>query len=961
MAKAEREKKLRALLDFALSLGARFEAGRDERLIFDLQTHINGLPLKFSDSVLAPRQEELDRIGTELWNLSTRLRYDNAQPNEMQALCLLRAFSFSILDTASGEAIYTGGSKHCIRLMKVALKAARVCIDNDELVSATKVLERAADYQQILEKEKVDERRDISASRDDISVNYFGLRVMLAWRHNRMDTAEHMFTKIKKMHSSIEPSTAEKLADMIYEMGKDALSKQTYELAVRWLERAHDFLGEHDIESQSIEARELRQIIMQTLVKSYMSISSPDMEKRAWDLMSLLETNYAEKMSVSLLKLELLASAHPIDVGQYHTVLIRMIRSVVLNDTNFKTIMYHVHKLKDSCNATASKVLNHLIDLRLFREESQDWLEKALITQIWIDISSSSDRNSLELLRSLFDNFAQNMKHPISAPATHAAQMLLWKRVETTYSQDHYVESESWCRICLHPIFEKAGEMNKSKIARKIMLCALSRQDYVAARETFGKMSDIGRDEPVTRYLLYRAALHTDDLDLLSECLEIVCCKSHKDTTLLYACVLEAQSSGNKRQAILALEKVLNKYDYNVPTGVHLPALLRCTARLLFSQITQNGKLDTVMVDEISKIFKGASTRAKTLRKRSITPHEQPFTPSDLEWFSKNAYNLALKFCAEMRPDHLVVMLNACTEFIVLLQDSRPADTPDLNLRLMFCDFLSTCALTTLARTEDNTQDCLQYYLQAQQHSKKFRLNAAEQLQSEVLQESARKDLVAKHHQLIKLELEALLKLRKWEDLEELLQECWKYQDPEHYGTLADLILVIYDCIQKEDVGSKYHDAIFTVLQKIINLTWRQNKTDIAQLSRWIRCLFQLALNCNEAVSLKCLDHAAQIAARGYGVSVDLPDPCASLETPPLSSPYKAAYNREKESSRYPGVELEWLATTSFNRAVDYYVQENDEKCQVWAENALSLSHWAEDGGALEKLLRDKYTGLSWE
>jgi hypothetical protein len=107
-------------------------------------------------------------------------------------------------------------------------------------------------------------------------------------------------------------------------------------------------------------------------------------------------------------------------------------------------------------------------------------------------------------------------------------------------------------------------------------------------------MSDTGREEPITRYLMYKVALNSGDHDLgkacsacsyalapgltdnpAAECLESVCRQSSKDATLLYACVLEAQNFGNRREAILALEKVLDKYDYSAPTGIHLPALLR--------------------------------------------------------------------------------------------------------------------------------------------------------------------------------------------------------------------------------------------------------------------------------------------------------------------------------------------------------------------------------------------------
>lgn len=80
-----------------------------------------------------------------------------------------------------------------------------------------------------------------------------------------MDTAEHMFSKIKLMHCEIPPSTAENFTDLMYEMGKDLLRKRNYELAVRWLERAYDVISEQELEMLSSEAGELRLSIMQSI------------------------------------------------------------------------------------------------------------------------------------------------------------------------------------------------------------------------------------------------------------------------------------------------------------------------------------------------------------------------------------------------------------------------------------------------------------------------------------------------------------------------------------------------------------------------------------------------------------------------------------------------------------------------------------------------------------------------
>jgi hypothetical protein len=110
-----------------------------------------------------------------------------------------------------------------------------------------------------------------------------------------------------------------------------------------------------------------------------------------------------------------------------------------------------------------------------------------------------------------------------------------------------------------------------------------------------------------------------------------------------------------------------------------------------------------------------------------------------------------------------------------------------------------------LARAEDHTESCLQYYLEARKHSQEFRRAAAEGIDK--LGGSAQADIIAKHFQIVKLELEAVLKLEKWDELDDLFDQCWKYKSPDHYETLADLVLVIHSCISQAGVDDKYQKS----------------------------------------------------------------------------------------------------------------------------------------------------------
>lgn len=62
-----------------------------------------------------------------------------------------------------------------------------------------------------------------------------------------------------------------------------------------------------------------------------------------------------------------------------------------------------------------------------------------------------------------------------------------------------------------------------------------------------------------------------------------------------------------------------------------------------------------------------------------------------------------------------------------------------------------------------------------------------------------------------------------------------------------------------------------------------------------------------------------------------------------------------------PAEELEWLATTAFNHAVDCYTARQDERSRQWASKALNLAHYCDDHGGLEGLLHEKLLSLRFD
>ncbi len=88
------------------------------------------------------------------------------------------------------------------------------------------------------------------------------------------------------------------------------------------------------------------------------------------------------------------------------------------------------------------------------------------------------------------------------------------------------------------------------------------------------------------------------------------------------------------------------------------------TLRLLQSELTKDGSIDLQILNQLCTVFEGAYSQAKASRRRPSTIEQQLFTTQELEWFSKNSYNFALKHCAEIPPRNLAKLVNVCAEVI---------------------------------------------------------------------------------------------------------------------------------------------------------------------------------------------------------------------------------------------------------------------------------------------------------
>ncbi|KAL8874515.1 MAG: hypothetical protein Q9174_000153 [Haloplaca sp. 1 TL-2023] len=286
-----------------------------------------------------------------------------------------------------------------------------------------RIVEQAALYHQRLQQSfRAGSSTELIAHCQQLSSDYYILRIRLAWCQDRLDLAEIMMTKLNS-DGAVEAVLAENLADLLFEIGRDQAAKRQYSMAVRWLEKARDVLVRQQPEELGNDAMDVMSCVLHTTVHVLLKEPSEDNRVKAWSIIHELEGRAANKVSVALLKLELLTLA-PEATQEYSEVLLLVVRHIQISDVNIRTVLHHTHQLRGRCTRMAHGVLVVLLTERLLSTSHLEWIEKTIVTIIWNITTSTDLLDRLNTLEELLETVATGCSAAIRTPATHAAQIV---------------------------------------------------------------------------------------------------------------------------------------------------------------------------------------------------------------------------------------------------------------------------------------------------------------------------------------------------------------------------------------------------------------------------------------------------------------------------------------------------------------------------------------------------------
>ncbi|KAF9871179.1 hypothetical protein CkaCkLH20_11348 [Colletotrichum karsti] len=878
-------------------------------------------------------RDGLDRKGTELWNMCTRFRRDEISEDQSKRRKLLlrtRTFAFFMIDVARFWKVSNDAEQEhwvlladVLHLMRLALKAGKVSLDDSTTKFASNIFLKAADYSVLLGKWMTTMLGpDDVAECKRLDCEYYILRTAMCWKEGNLNVAEFMFDKGQPTIQCLDPTSAEKMAEVLLEIGKDFSKKKDFALAARWLERADDIINSQDIDHLPRDAIQLRLAVGQAHVHALLGMQTVEAAKKACDLVSFIRNDLGNVPVVLLLRLELLENgpAEMFDVEEYAGILRQMVEIFNFSESHFKLLIYHARQLHGKFPSKASQMVNGMINSSIVSKGKEEWAERLVLLRIWMEQSQNDNAAAIEELNGVIQGLQQNLTKPFGSSAAVGALTIVWQKIETNYQQGRFDLAASWCLIGLQRIFENGGPANIARLCRKLILCAIHTNDTDGARQIFHEMPKPAQDETMTRYLMYKVALKSKDRNLATECLEHVGMTAAQDPNFLYACVIEAQKTDDKVCASQAMKQLIHKHEFNENTPVHLPALLRSNIRVVIMVMQEEkGPTAKAAVDELVDLFERVFKAAQ--RDPKDKDGHRLFTVKELDWFCQNSYNLGLKNSEIWNMDQLTRLFGCCLNIMNLYPPDISSDTAvDLRFRKMFCHFLVAVALMSLARTEDNRETQLQHYLNVRKHVATYDNLMQEQLQT--ADPLMRKDLTAKLATLLVFDYEAAVTLKDYGALGHILRLANECKDVSTFKAMGDIALR----------GQLPGHNLYAQLGIIINEIWELESMKCDKLAKYTRCMFQAVRLSDPECGQKVIQQAIEVA--------------------------KGA----KETNHpYPREELEWLVTTSFNQAVDAFGAKRDAECQSWAHLAMSLAHYANDGGFLERVCQEKMATLNFD
>ncbi|KAJ6786813.1 hypothetical protein PWT90_02641 [Aphanocladium album] len=200
-------------------------------------------PSKFPTGSLAPDEAyQLESTGRRVWNVFLRQQnsYADSGASTSNHGFYLRArlFGYLLLGIGLLARADANSAQSAAYLVRLGLALSKSFIRQSQLEAARITLQRVTELLPPSPSGATAAGGDGQPSSHADYANYYTLRIALSWKEDRLDLAEHMYTKAMPHASYIDTGTLTMLIQLLTQIGKSFIAQSNFSAAAPWFRRA---------------------------------------------------------------------------------------------------------------------------------------------------------------------------------------------------------------------------------------------------------------------------------------------------------------------------------------------------------------------------------------------------------------------------------------------------------------------------------------------------------------------------------------------------------------------------------------------------------------------------------------------------------------------------------------------------------------------------------------------------
>lgn len=234
----------------------------------------------------------------------------------------------------------------------------------------------------------------------------------------------HKLTE-KSLMTSLAKDKYLSVCELIFEYGTFHLRNKNTQ-AIIWLRICQELVFARE-EEHFID---IRVNLIQNLARAYLLRNEEGDLDQVTTILEFAAEDYPVASWLYLLKIEYAAKRYPENAKPIATLLESMVRIVQITQPIFQSLIQKIHDLHKMNLELACKVLDLLLP-KTAEADQLDWVERVLVTRIWIATQVDEDKHSsaIDSLRITFIGLEKKLTRDLSSKAIHASQIVSYIEV----------------------------------------------------------------------------------------------------------------------------------------------------------------------------------------------------------------------------------------------------------------------------------------------------------------------------------------------------------------------------------------------------------------------------------------------------------------------------------------------------------------------------------------------------